>query len=412
MSFKLTVGKVSVLDIDAFHNEAIISIYPRSGISQDYLFWFLPVFAGLGTTKDAIKGATLNSQSLSVLPVPVPPTAEQHRIVAKVDALMAQADALAERLAAEGERRRRYHTAALARLTDNRRQTTDDAISPSPLPPFSPAPLLPLFDRLYADPAAVAELKQAILQLAVMGRLVPQDPTDEPAEVLLERIDKERKVFLSNINLKRTDALKINANEAPYNVPPGWAWARIEQVCTVRGGKRLPNGFQLLRTETPYVYIRVTDMREQTIVDRNLRYIPKNIYDLLHKYIIEKGDIYLVIVGATIGKHGIVPERFKNMILTENAVRMTPHIVSQQYIDLAIGSATVQEQFFGKTIQMAQPKLAIKRINTTAIPIPPLAEQHRIVAKVDELFALADAAASRGAAAEAARERWVERITN
>jgi type I restriction enzyme S subunit len=73
MSFKLTVGKVAFLDVDAFYNEAIIGIYPIEGVSKHYLFYFMPLFAQYGETNAAIEGATLNSQSLSSLPIPLPP---------------------------------------------------------------------------------------------------------------------------------------------------------------------------------------------------------------------------------------------------------------------------------------------------------------------------------------------------
>ncbi len=88
MSFKLTIGKVARLDCDAFHNEAIVSVFPGESEMKEYLFRTLPIFAALGKTKAAIKGNTLNKTSLANIPVAVPPLAEQHRIVARVDELM------------------------------------------------------------------------------------------------------------------------------------------------------------------------------------------------------------------------------------------------------------------------------------------------------------------------------------
>ena len=94
MSFKLTIGKISRLGVPAFHNEAIVSIHPYLSALDGYLFMSLPELARAGDTKGAIKGATLNRDSLSNILVPLPPLAEQHRIVAKVDALMALCDGL------------------------------------------------------------------------------------------------------------------------------------------------------------------------------------------------------------------------------------------------------------------------------------------------------------------------------
>jgi type I restriction enzyme S subunit len=98
MSFKLTLGKISTLEVPAFHNEAIISIYPNQSIFKDYLFKVLPARAMAGNSKSAIKGNTLNSESIAALMIPLPPIYEQHRIVVKVDKLMALCDQLKSRL--------------------------------------------------------------------------------------------------------------------------------------------------------------------------------------------------------------------------------------------------------------------------------------------------------------------------
>lgn len=90
MSFKLTVGRTSILGVDAYHNEAIISIYPYTDtdfITRNYLFYILPLLSNLGDSKDAIKGKTLNSKSLYKILIPIPPLVEQQRIVERIEAL-------------------------------------------------------------------------------------------------------------------------------------------------------------------------------------------------------------------------------------------------------------------------------------------------------------------------------------
>ncbi len=90
MSFKLTVGRTSILGVDAYHNEAIISIYPyidRNDIFRNYLLHVMPLIANMGDSKDVIKGKTLNSKSISNLLLPLPPLAEQQRIVTKIEEL-------------------------------------------------------------------------------------------------------------------------------------------------------------------------------------------------------------------------------------------------------------------------------------------------------------------------------------
>jgi len=101
MSFKLTIGKVALLGMDAFHNEAIISVVPHAGLSKEFLFRLLPIFAASGNSKDVIMGGTLNSKSLGLIQVPVPPYAEQERIVERIDELFELLDELAENMRIE-----------------------------------------------------------------------------------------------------------------------------------------------------------------------------------------------------------------------------------------------------------------------------------------------------------------------
>ena len=119
MSFKLTIGKMTRLGIPAYHNEAIISIRPNLLEFDPYLFVVLPEFARQGNTKDAMKGATLNRTSLSNIPVPLPPLAEQHRIVARVDEMMTLCDRLEERLVTTEDTRIRLLDAVLHEALDS-----------------------------------------------------------------------------------------------------------------------------------------------------------------------------------------------------------------------------------------------------------------------------------------------------
>ena len=160
MSFKLTVGKVSILGIDAFHNEAIISIYPfvdPDRITTMFLFATLPLLSQSGDTKSAIKGNTLNSDSLDALLIPLPPIMEQKRIFDKLHEL----------------------TAPLLDYGAAEQKVTELNVN---------------FPE---------RLKKSILQEAVQGKLVSQDPSDEPAEALLERIRTEKQRLIKEGKIKK-----------------------------------------------------------------------------------------------------------------------------------------------------------------------------------------------------------------
>ena len=252
------------------------------------------------------------------------------------------------------------------------------------------------------------QLRKSILQQAIQGKLVPQDSNDEPASALLERIREEKARLVKEKKIKKeknpsiifrgednshyekfilTGEVKCIDDEIPFDLPQGWEWCRLGDVALVKGGKRVPNGYQLLEKPTSHIYIRVTDMKEGSLSDKNLRYISDTIYESIKTYTISKDDLYLTIAGS-IGKVGVVPPLFDGMSLTENAVKLTRISIFKMFLYHCICSELVQAQFHQRTNQVAQPKLAIERIESTLIPLPPLAEQQRIVAKIEELIPL------------------------
>ena len=229
MSFKLTVGKVSILGIDAFHNEAIISIYPfidENKITTNYLFKVLPLISQSGDTKTAIKGNTLNSDSLDSLLIPLPPVNEQKRICDKIDELNSPLFFYEE---SENEARK--------------------------------------LDMQFPE-----QLKKSILQMAVQGKLVPQDENDEPASALLERIraekqrliaegkikkDKNESVIFRRDNShyeKRGDEEICIDDDLPFEIPYNWCWCRLGTIVSVLGSKTYkrkywPHLYQSVRYE-------------------------------------------------------------------------------------------------------------------------------------------------------------------
>lgn len=235
------------------------------------------------------------------------------------------------------------------------------------------------------------QLRNSILQQAIQGRLVPQDPNDEPASVLLERIRKEKEQLVKEGKLKKKDLVTtpIADDEKQFDLPKGWEWVNIDQIATVKGGKRLPVGEKFSDIPTPYIYIRVTEMKNNTLQDNDLRYISAELHELLKNYTIHSTDLYLTIAG-TIGAVGDVPEKFDGMNLTENALKLTNLQVDKKFLIYCLSSDFVQSQFKDKTNKVGQPKLAMERVKSTVFPLPPLAEQRRIVAKIEELMPLVE----------------------
>ena len=248
-------------------------------------------------------------------------------------------------------------------------------------------------------------LKKSILQEAVQGKLVPQDPSDEPAEALLERIRAEKQRLIKegkikkdkhesvifrrdNSHYEKLDGVeRCIDDELPFEIPENWQWCRLGTIAAVLGGKRIPAGRKLTEYNTGHVYIRVSDMTDGGVSTDRLMYVPEDIYPSISRYIINKADVFITVAG-TIGRVGKIPDELDGANLTENADRLVLAGVNQDWLIKVLQSGMIQEQIAEATTKVGQPKLAIARIERFLIPLPPLAEQHRIVQRIEELLPL------------------------
>ena len=248
-------------------------------------------------------------------------------------------------------------------------------------------------------------LKKSILQEAVQGKLVPQDPSDESAEALLERIRAEKQRLIKegkikkdkhesvifrrdNSHYEKLDGVeRCIDDELPFEIPENWRWCRLGTIAAVLGGKRIPAGRKLTECNTGHVYIRVSDMTDGGVSTNRLLYVPEDIYPSISRYTINKADVFITVAG-TIGRVGKIPDELDGANLTENADRLVLAGVNQDWLIKVLQSGMIQEQIAEATTQVGQPKLAIARIERFLIPLPPLAEQHRIVQRIEELLPL------------------------
>ena len=348
MSFKLTVGKVSILGIDAYHNEAIISIFPfvdDDRIVTSYLFKVLPLIAQNGDTKTAIKGATLNSDSLSNLLIPLPPLTEQKRIVNRIVELEPYVSAydIAEN-----------HLTAL--------NTT-----------FPEA------------------LKKSILQEAVQGKLVPQNPDDEPASVLLERIRAEKQELIKQGKIKqnKNESVIITRDKIPYEIPDSWVWCKLSDLAILENGDRSSK----YPVEADYVEIGIPffgakDIDGDMMSFQNVRFISQQKYDELGNGKLVDGDIICLLRGS-VGKTAKFEanEQFDTGFIC--AQMLIIRLLDKSlfgYISSYFKSPDYTNYVESKVTGTAVRQMPAKEMGNLLIPLPPLAEQHRIVAKIEEIM--------------------------
>ena len=250
------------------------------------------------------------------------------------------------------------------------------------------------------------QLRKSILQQAIQGKLVPQDPNDEPASVLLEHIREEKARLVEEKKIKKeknpsvifrgednsyyekftlSGEVKCIDEEIPFEIPNGWEWCRLGDITSITGGKRVPVGYSLTNQNTGYKYIRVADMKQYSVRNNDVHYISKEIYSLIKNYTISKDDLYITVAG-TIGVVGEIPIEFDGANLTENANKIVFTQLNKKCLMYLLSSDYVQTQIKNCTTKVGQPKLAIIRIQNFLLPIPPLKEQQRIVEKIEKLI--------------------------
>ncbi len=382
------------------NNSIVCEFFARSMVNLPFVYRQLQIAdkSRLVTGSAQPQVTVANADPLVLV---VPPLPEQSRIVARVEELMRLCDALEAKGQLEATQHAQLHSTLLGTLTAS--ATLDELAN-------NWQRVAQHFDLLLDRPQAIDALEQTLLQLAVRGLLVPQDPTDEPASVLLQKIRAEKDRLIAAGKIKRDKPLPpVTDEEKPFELPVGWEWVRLGHLAEIKGGKRLPAGHSFANGSTPHAYIQVTNMKNGTIVTENLKYLRPETQALIANYTISQDDLYITIAG-TIGQVGGVPDACHMMNLTENAAKIVFQILNRTWLHDVLNSQICQSQFVEKTVQQAQPKLALHRIASSFIPLPPLDEQSRIVTRVTQLRRLCFELRQRLAEREAVQARLAEAL--
>ena len=346
-------------------------IYPRflsmligSPFSRQYLSG-----TAVGTTMQ-----NLNQTILLNLPLGLPPLAEQHRIVAKVNELMALCDRLQAAQTDRETTRNRLATASLARLN----APDPDSTTFQNHAAFALENITPLTTR----PEQIKALRQTILNLAVRGKLVAQNSSDEPAPRLLERI----------VESKGRSRGGIESISEPYGLPAAWTWAALDKLITT-GPQNGISPKPTTQTDAPKA-ITLTATTSGTFKPNNFKHVEANVSDDSELWL-RDGDL-LFQRGNTreyVGIAAIYEGPSKSFLFPDlmMRVRVSP-LVNLRFVHLAAISPPARAYFSENAsgAQATMPKINQTTLVSLPIPLPPLVEQHRIVAKVDELMALCD----------------------
>lgn len=233
------------------------------------------------------------------------------------------------------------------------------------------------------------KLRQKILDLAIHGKLVPQDPNDEPASVLLERIkaEKERLIKEGKIKRGKKSVKTSDTPHYPYLLPKGWKWANITEVTS-----KITDGTHNSPVNLPigdYKYVTAKNIKTLGVVLDNITYVSKEVHDEIYaRCNPEKGDILYIKDGATTGIVTINTLEEPFSLLSSVALIKPIKEISNKFLCYFLQSplcyASVRDSMKGVGIT----RITLKQIEKWDVPLPPLAEQHRIVTEIERWFSL------------------------
>jgi len=323
---------------------------------------------------------TVPLTGLRKMPISLPPLEEQHRIVAKVDELMALCDQLEQEQTENSEAHQALVEALLATLTqaeDNRAfQQAWQRIADH-------------FDTLFTTEPSIDQLKQTILQLAVMGKLVPQDPTDEPASELLKKITAEKAQRIkSGILIKQKPLPSISDKKLDFDLPSGWASVRLGEIGGILGGGT-PSKANDLFWNGSIPWVSPKDMKI-SYLSETADYVTRHAIKNSSVKLIPENSLLLVVRGMILA-HSF-PVAINTIPVTINQ-DMKALLVLPEIKDYLLRMIQGLKHDFVSMVDRSSHgtcKLISEKLWNKWVTLPPVEEQRRIVAKVDELMAMCD----------------------
>lgn len=381
-----TIGKLN-LAIDCAIGRSVAAIRPQETLDSTYLYYSLmPYTLRLRTDARGSAQGVIGKADLNAVAIRVPSLAEQRLIVAKIEQLMALCDTLEEQSSSAVAAHQTLVETLLATLV-----YSSDEVD------FSKAwsRLESHFDSLFISEASIDALKHAILDLAVRGKLVEQDSRDSAASELLQKVAKQREAMVSAGLAKRKKEAK--ATRHPYDVPASWQWSKLGEVTQLvtKGSSPKWQGISYVEPEDGLLFITSENVGNFKLRKLDeLKYVESRFAEVEPRSLLKKGDILINLVGASIGRSAIYDLDVKaNINQAVALVRLVDPSLGPdiEFLLMFLNSERGINQMLGSRVFTAQPNISLANVTDFLIPVPPLEEQRRIVAKVDELMVLCNA---------------------
>lgn len=351
------IGKTGVLDFDATTNQAICAIFPKVDISREFLYWYFKqqridfIAVGKGGAQPNISQTIINNASIVV-----PDKRVQDKIVKFLERIEkgdgVDYDFFIPEVIKDVETIYKYKNSYVT-----------------------------LSDSFETQLTQLENLNQAILQEAVQGKLVPQDPKDEPASELLKRIKAEK----AKSGKKEKLLPPIKPEEIPFEIPENWMWCRLGEICSKIGSGSTPKGSNYSQSGFPF--FRSQNIYNEGLVYDDIKFISDEVQKQMNGTIVLANDILLNITGGSMGRCALVPEDFKEGNVSQHVCIIRPLQVDRNYFHKIVLSPYFQKFIFSSTTGAGREGLPKYNLEQFAIPLPPLSEQKRIVAEIEKQLA-------------------------
>lgn len=340
-----TIGKLGILEIEATTNQACCACIPYSCVMNKYLFYYL-----MSQRRNYIKmgagGAqpNISKEKIVISLIPLPPLEEQHRIVAKIEEILPYID--------------QYDKAYTKLETFNKKFPED--------------------------------MKKSILQMAMQGKLVDQRLEEGTADELYDQIVAEKAQLIKAGKIKKEKPLpEITEDEIPFKIPSSWKWVKLNDLCEKIGSGSTPSGGRNIYKEKGIKFLRSQNVYNDGIHYEGIVYISEE----LNKKgsIVKAKDILLNITGGSIGRCAVVPDDFDIANINQHVMIIRGvNLDLRFWIHNIIISPYIQSKIMNVQVGVSREGLSAEKLKNFLIPLPPLKEQKRIVAKIEELLPYCD----------------------
>ncbi|MDV0373776.1 restriction endonuclease subunit S [Klebsiella michiganensis] len=381
-----SIGNPAIVDTQnefSIKNVALFKYYSKDLSVPEYLRCVLESLSLV--LRNTSSGGVQPFVSLSTLRntvMALPPLAEQYRIVVKLTALMSLCDQLEQHSLTSLDAHQQLVETLLTTLTDS--QNTDELAE-------NWARISENFDTLFITEASIDALQQTILQLAVMGKLVPQDPNDSSAEILLEQLSTSRnkKLRQQQADNKEAETMlrkinKLKKAKPPFRLPNNWTTVHLIELCEYLvdcHNKTAPY------TDTGIPIIRTTNIRERRFLEQDLKFISQETYDFWSKRCPPSPGDIIFTREAPMGEALIIPPNVKWCLGQRTMlIRVMHEFVSNEFLLLALTEPHLLERASVNAVGLTVKHLRVGDVENLNIPLPPLNEQYRIIDKVNILF--------------------------